>query len=68
MGAAAWQLPAAFGDSQGKRETRLEVVAFSVSEIKAALETSLGVEGAGKQTLVCKQWKFHPFFSLSLSM
>lgn len=47
MGAAAWQLPAGFGDSQGKRkrETRLEVVAFSVSEIKAALETSLGMKG-----------------------
>lgn len=50
------------------RETRSEVVVFSVSEIKAALETSLGMEGAGKQTLVCKQLKLHPFLSLSLSM
>lgn len=56
------------GDSQGKRmrETRLEVAVFSMWEIKAALETSLELEGAGKQTLVCKQRKLHPCLSLSL--
>lgn len=48
------------------RETCSERVSFSVSEIKAALEISLEVEGVGEPTLVCKQLKLHPFLSLSL--